>query len=560
MFFNLLLLLFLIFNTEANKPNYKILINNDVGTRSHVKGIFEVGDYLSGLGHKVVFASQKSHERYTKEYNISYHPLEGDVEIINSFKFISDGAKEIDIQWNFKETLRVLPKLLSKAYRLNYPQLNQLLKEKSYNLVMCDFVAHACQDAARTNGIPLIVYYQSLDNIVTLLASYKVNIREYGPLDIKNMSFKQRYYYKFIQPVKGAFYFVKVKNELSKVREEFQVKSNVYFGDLQYGLGLANSFFGFEIPVSVPPNIKVVGPLSKLPKSELDDELKEFTDQNQRIIFIAFGSIVKLGPKTIVSILEYMLFAIESKIIDGVIWSIGKSDITNLPKEIRIPNSDKVIETKPFFNNKHPNIRISNWLPQYSILNHENVKLFLTHGGIESLFEAIATSTPILCMPFSGDQPRNAKKIERMGIGQYLNADELNLENIMTKIKVLLEKDGEKIALNFRKYKVLIENSERKIQAAADIAIEHIKFSQICRKIEPYDSTKNSAPCEMEHLTPVYNELNYFVANGLDIYTFNLIFCILFVFMIFKLFSFVSTFLLKMVKKIISSPLKAKVE
>ncbi|KAK8724674.1 hypothetical protein OTU49_011203, partial [Cherax quadricarinatus] len=53
------------------------------------------------------------------------------------------------------------------------------------------------------------------------------------------------------------------------------------------------------------------------------------------------------------------------------------------------------------------NVMISKWLPQQDILAHNNVKVFITHGGLLSMQEAIYHATPLLALPLFGDQPKN---------------------------------------------------------------------------------------------------------------------------------------------------------
>lgn len=44
------------------------------------------------------------------------------------------------------------------------------------------------------------------------------------------------------------------------------------------------------------------------------------------------------------------------------------------------------------------------WVPQQSVLNHANIRLFITHGGLCSLYEAMYFKVPIIGIPFTGEQ------------------------------------------------------------------------------------------------------------------------------------------------------------
>lgn len=63
------------------------------------------------------------------------------------------------------------------------------------------------------------------------------------------------------------------------------------------------------------------------------------------------------------------------------------------------------------------NVLITHWVPQTAVLGHPAVKGFLCHGGHTTTNEALATGTPMLCMPFGGDQLVVAQHIKDHGYG-----------------------------------------------------------------------------------------------------------------------------------------------
>ncbi|XP_050729374.1 UDP-glycosyltransferase UGT5-like isoform X3 [Eriocheir sinensis] len=77
------------------------------------------------------------------------------------------------------------------------------------------------------------------------------------------------------------------------------------------------------------------------------------------------------------------------------------------------------------------NVRLSKWLPQQDILAHNNVKVFMSHGGQLSLTESIFHATPLLVLPIFGNQLRNAKFMEISGSGRILGWEELTADRIV---------------------------------------------------------------------------------------------------------------------------------
>ena len=114
---------------------------------------------------------------------------------------------------------------------------------------------------------------------------------------------------------------------------------------------------------------------------------------------------------------------------------------------------------------KPKNVELMKWLPQIDllrkfcfhktnlcayldnvklivcILDHPKTKMLITHGGYNSLQEAINTATPLLAIPLFGDQFKNGRIIEKHDFGLMLQKSEINEEKLIESIKTLLEND-----------------------------------------------------------------------------------------------------------------------
>ncbi|MBT9557272.1 MAG: glycosyltransferase family 1 protein [Myxococcales bacterium] len=76
--------------------------------------------------------------------------------------------------------------------------------------------------------------------------------------------------------------------------------------------------------------------------------------------------------------------------------------------------------------------RARTWLydrvPQVALL--PQVDLVVTHGGQNTVQECLALGKPMLVVPFGGDQIENAARVERLGVGEALNPNQLDRELI----------------------------------------------------------------------------------------------------------------------------------
>lgn len=57
------------------------------------------------------------------------------------------------------------------------------------------------------------------------------------------------------------------------------------------------------------------------------------------------------------------------------------------------------------------NIKLVDWAPQGDLLGHPAVKVFVTHAGINSVYEAAYHAKPVVAVPLIADQPENAVKV-----------------------------------------------------------------------------------------------------------------------------------------------------
>lgn len=78
---------------------------------------------------------------------------------------------------------------------------------------------------------------------------------------------------------------------------------------------------------------------------------------------------------------------------------------------------------------------IRNWLPQNDILAHENVILFIAHGGVFGSVESVWHGIPLLVIPFFGDQHRNAMRATKSGYGKFLPFYEITNETLMESVQ-----------------------------------------------------------------------------------------------------------------------------
>jgi glucuronosyltransferase len=84
-------------------------------------------------------------------------------------------------------------------------------------------------------------------------------------------------------------------------------------------------------------------------------------------------------------------------------------------------------------------VRTYAWIPQQALLEHPNTRALVTHGGINSIVEALTYAVPMLglfvlhvctghalaVIPMFADQFPNAARVQQWGTGQMLTKNQI---------------------------------------------------------------------------------------------------------------------------------------
>ncbi|KAH8375032.1 hypothetical protein KR200_011642 [Drosophila serrata] len=184
-----------------------------------------------------------------------------------------------------------------------------------------------------------------------------------------------------------------------------------------FALVLVNQHFTLSQPRPLAPNVIEVGGMhiNHQPKP-LSQDLEDFIQGagEDGVIFFSLGTNVR-GKTLTEDRVKVLLETFES-----------------LPQRILWKFDDEQLAGKP------SNVFIKKWFPQQDILAHPKVKLFITHGGLQSTVESLHHGTPMLGLPFFYVQFRNMDYISQQGLGLVLNFWEMTTEELRGTIMRLL--------------------------------------------------------------------------------------------------------------------------
>lgn len=135
----------------------------------------------------------------------------------------------------------------------------------------------------------------------------------------------------------------------------------------------------------------------------------DFVKGKRPVVYISLGTVIKGA----VSFFQNCADAFRGEDMD-VIISVGqKFDVRKLKG---VPS----------------NVHIYKSVPQLDVLKIADV--FVTHGGMNSVSEALVYGTPMIVIPFVSDQPVNARCIEKLGVGKKLEYSVANKNTIKSTV------------------------------------------------------------------------------------------------------------------------------
>ena len=152
------------------------------------------------------------------------------------------------------------------------------------------------------------------------------------------------------------------------------------------------------------PDQVLVGSIMARPGAPLAAELQSLMDGSEHgVVLMSLGSVVSDLPDDVQ---------------------------TKLMETFRSIPYDVIMRNKENISHAPDNVHFMSWIPQNDLLAHRNLKLFITHCGINSLMEAAYHGVPVLGFPFGLDQHNNAALVRAKDIGESLLLSDFTTEQL----------------------------------------------------------------------------------------------------------------------------------
>ncbi|KAF5902231.1 2-hydroxyacylsphingosine 1-beta-galactosyltransferase [Clarias magur] len=161
-----------------------------------------------------------------------------------------------------------------------------------------------------------------------------------------------------------------------------------------------------EFPRPTLPHVVYVGGILTKPPSPLPQEFAAWVNDTDEhgFVVVSFGA----GVKYLSDDISYKLAGALSRLPQKVIWRFSGVPPRNLG------NNTKLVE----------------WMPQNDLLGHKNTRAFLSHGGLNSIYEAMYHGVPVVGVPLFGDHYDTMTRVQAKGMGIMLEWKKMSEEDL----------------------------------------------------------------------------------------------------------------------------------
>ncbi|XP_063724173.1 putative UDP-glucuronosyltransferase ugt-56 isoform X3 [Symsagittifera roscoffensis] len=310
-----------------------------------------------------------------------------------------------------------------QAYNATLEQL----RRRSYDILVGNFVVPGGIIAAKVSGVPVVtstvgpvflLYKEEANNWdFEVQINLPDNIPHYVSLVLRALLSTSQYF--LFSPI---FHFIQEQYDLHglsipETENDGSLPFSYYYRHtIVINQGLPQLNLRNISKLDEPDNIFYTGfrPDKHLyPKIEEEALLEFIRKDNKTIIFVSLGTVFDIGEKRQLDFLA----EIESQNEFKFVWAV----------------LDKYTEKLRQAQKNDKTLFIGSYLPQGSILMEDNVKVFLTHCGANSVQDAIYAGKPMLTFPGFGDQVVLSKRIVALKMGIRLK------ELTQTQMKISLD-------------------------------------------------------------------------------------------------------------------------
>uniref|UniRef100_A0A2K6FA05 UDP-glucuronosyltransferase n=2 Tax=Propithecus coquereli TaxID=379532 RepID=A0A2K6FA05_PROCO len=177
---------------------------------------------------------------------------------------------------------------------------------------------------------------------------------------------------------------------------------------------LIRTYWDFDFPRPLLPNYDFIGGHHCKPAKPLPKDMEDFVQSSGEngVVVFTLGSMISNMTEERANVIASALAHIPQK----VLWRFdGKKPDT-----------------------LGPNTRLYKWIPQNDLLGHPKTKAFITHGGINGVYEAIYHGVPMVGIPLFWDQADNIVHMKAKGAAVRVDFNTMSSTDLLNALKTVI--------------------------------------------------------------------------------------------------------------------------
>lgn len=195
-----------------------------------------------------------------------------------------------------------------------------------------------------------------------------------------------------------------------RIMKKYNVQPAVSMHDLVQGsrLWMLCTDMALEFPRPTLPHVVYVGGILTKPPNPLPQEFDDWVKDTDKtgFVVVSFGA----GVKYLSDDIAHKLAGALARLPQKVIWRFSGVPPSNLG------NNTKLVD----------------WMPQNDLLGHKNTRAFLSHGGLNSIYEAMYHGVPVVGVPLFGDHYDTMTRVQAKGMGVMLEWKRMTEQDLYT--------------------------------------------------------------------------------------------------------------------------------
>ena len=435
---------------------------------SHVLKFSRLAEGLSAQGHtiRLILPSNNkmaSHMYLNENFTVEHYRVSRDIPFTNGREMsefavrtaLSKSAWERLQVWMAVEELYGEASLKEREEMMENKQFIEMMKEDGYQFAIMDpWMAPSCfMLIPKMLNIPFAVYTFPVHwmNFLAKIPRLPSVTPTMCADDSDEMTFQQRLITFVVELLLHLKYSLSYETETIYAQRYVDPNLETSYNELMSNASLW--FFEEDLSlyypyVHMPNSVSIVNIGNKLrPVKPLPDDLESFLQSStEPAILVSFGSFF-----------DYVSDYLAQGFCDAfrqlkyqVVW--------------KLKNESHCINVK--------NVKILDWIPQNDLLAHEKVRLFITHGGFNSMVETVYHAKPVINIPIVADQINLAAFVVKKGMGIRMYHNQFSVKSLVENIEEMFI--NPKYAVQMRAASAIMRDEAATAAEKASYLINHV--------------------------------------------------------------------------------------